>query len=198
MIVNIDLLMQSLDRFKSGYTEHKAQERANRDIGYKQHIPEQYYPKEWFPMFVYGQAYVLSIDVIDKLLTTIDSYTDYVLDVDDVFITGIIAEKAGVERHYDSRLRYDNNCQINANNLCRMCSLIALVECEDAKEILDFYHEWQQFNCTCILLSGVTPTLLYILLICSFILIVVFVVIFKNNIFLLTIKDRLNSVRSKL
>ena len=95
--------MQSLDRFKSGYTGHKAQERANRDIGYKQHIPEQYYPKEWFPMFVFGGAYVLYTDVIDKLLTTIDSYTDYVLDIDDVFITGIIAEKAGVERHYDTR-----------------------------------------------------------------------------------------------
>ena len=153
MTVNIELLIQSLNRFKSGYTGHRAKEKAIRHIGYKQHIPEQYYPKEWFPMFVFGGAYVLSIDVIDKLLTTIDSYTDYVLDIDDVFITGIIAEKAGVERHYDTRLRYDSNCDINSNNLCRMCSVIALVQCEDAEEILDFYLEWLQFDCNCTLSS---------------------------------------------
>ena len=70
-----------------------AQEMVNRDTTFKQHIPKQYYPNKYIPEYVYGPAYLLTTDMIDKLLDTIDSYTDYVLDIDDFFITGIIAEK---------------------------------------------------------------------------------------------------------
>ena len=155
VIVNIELLNRTLHQFKPGYTGHSAREMVNRDTTFKQHIPKQYYPNKYIPEYVYGPAYLLTTDMIDKLLDTIDSYTDYVLDIDDVFITGIIAEKAGVARHWDSRLEFGQNCQINDNNLYRMCSLIALVQCNNSTEIIDFYREWQ-FNFRCPLSSGET------------------------------------------
>ena len=176
VIVNIDLLNRTLDQFKPGYTGHRSQEVVRSDVGHKQHIKKEYYRNKYAPECVYGGAYMLSTDAIGKLLTTIDNYEDYVLDIDDIFITGIIAEKAGVSRHWDSRFKFGHNCQINDNNLCRMCSLIALVQCKTDVEMVSFYRKWQQFNCTCILSPEEASSLTF-LLVSSILFTIIFVIV---------------------
>ena len=174
VIINIELLDLTLDQFKSGCTGRGDVEKPHR-TNHKNSVPVKYFPKDTYPRFVYGGAYVVSTDVIDKLLDTIDSYTDYVLDIEDVFITGIIAEKAGVARYWDSRFAdFYDDCRINRKNLCRMCSLIAMVECNDTPNMLQFYHEWQQFDCHC---TSILLLILSIFLIIIFIIVLVFVIL---------------------
>ena len=190
VIVNINLLNQTLDQFKSGYTGYMTKHvpRADHDINFKNYIPKEYFPKEWIEYFMNGPAYLLSTDVIDKLLDTIDNYTGYVLDIDDFFITGYIAERAGVERHRDSRFMvyWGRDCPINHNNLCRMCSLIVLFECKDTANMVNFYQQWQQFDCNCTMYTS-SFSLLWILMILFIIIfviilvVVIWVVIFNKN-----------------
>ena len=184
-IVNIELLNRTLDQFESGIHGGGSMviEKVPR-TGHKNKVPVKYYLNDTYPKFVYGGAYLLSTDVIPKLLNTIDSYTEYVLDVEDSFITGIIAEKAGVARYWDSRFGYIwTGCRINDNNLCRMCSLIAWVQCKTAKEMIDFNLEWQQFDCNCILTSSLLLFLSILLIIIFFIVLIVVILFFtfKKN-----------------
>ena len=174
IILNVDLLNRTLDQFESGIHGFGREIEKPIRTNSKNAIPINYYPNDTYPKYIHGPAYLLSTDVIDKLLNTIDSYTGFVLDIEDVFIAGIIAEKAGIARHLDSRfvVSYDD-CAINPNSLCRMCSHITLLECTNSTKMLKFYEQWQQFDCNCTLSSGETSSLSLNLLKASILLFVI-------------------------
>ena len=43
--------------------------------------------------FVCGPLYLITVNVIEALVKGIDSFDGYVIDLEDVFITGMLAEK---------------------------------------------------------------------------------------------------------
>ena len=152
VVVNVQLLDSSLSAIESGVTgytfEHKA---PSRDPGNRHYVPEQFHSSNW-PIFVGGGAYLVTTDVIDQLLSTIDSYKGYVLDtLDNIFVTGIIAGLAGIERHNDERFAWIRNCRLDAEQqlLCKMCNSIALVDCQSALEYSLFYMRWLRMTCPC-------------------------------------------------
>ena len=100
IFVNIDKLLQSLDKFKSGITGFKhSKQRVYRtnNNGCTWYTKEQYKPYE-YPGLVYPSFYAITNNVIPKLLETLENYSDNVLDIEDIFVTGVLAEKAGVPR----------------------------------------------------------------------------------------------------
>ena len=48
--------------------------------------------------FVCCPLYLITVNVIEALVKGIDSFDGYVIDIEDVFITGILAEKLHIKR----------------------------------------------------------------------------------------------------
>ena len=76
-------------------------------------MPERYYPESVYPTYTTGGSYMISGNISHTLIRTIDEYNGYVLDIDDMFITGIIASKASISRHSTPLIQwigcYDKN-----------------------------------------------------------------------------------------
>ena len=63
-------------------------------------MPIQYYSNNTYPSYIGGPAYVMSGNSNSKLINTINKYNGSILDLEDVFITGIISETSSVKRHH--------------------------------------------------------------------------------------------------
>ena len=148
IVLNIDLLLHSLDQFEKGISGFKDSKLyVERDPAVKWWYPKEYYKPDVYPPLVFGGFSAITSDVIPKLLETLDSYSDTVLDLEDVFVTGILAEKAGVPRHQipymTERLQ---GCPLDRT--CKMSKLIALVDCASGEELTQFYETWKKNGST--------------------------------------------------
>jgi hypothetical protein len=63
-------------------------------------------------IFLWGFNYVMSSDAIIKLYKTASNYSEPYLDIDNLFMTGVLADKAKVKK-YDSSL-FGKYCGSNA------------------------------------------------------------------------------------
>jgi hypothetical protein len=61
-------------------------------------LPECLYPDAHYPHYVSGNAYLITKDVIKPLIEAIDKFSGPTIHIHDVFVTGILAEKAEVKR----------------------------------------------------------------------------------------------------
>ena len=61
-------------------------------------IPEKYLGENKVIRYAEGPVYVITVNVIEALIKGIDSFTGYVINVEDVFITGILAQKEDIPR----------------------------------------------------------------------------------------------------
>ena len=102
----------------------------------KWYVPYEYYPNETYPDYLPGLAYIMA-NITHTLLKAIDSYSGYVLDIDDAFITGIVAEEAGIAR-YDSKLISWSGCY----RVCPLFNAILMGECSDKQEIEESWYKW--------------------------------------------------------
>ena len=100
-------------------------------------MPIQFYPNEYYPPYVNGQAYVLSGNIRSKLINAIDKYRGNVLVFEDVFITGIISEISSVERHHSDSFKVICWC----DNVCALHESIVVV-CKDITQMKRFWQNW--------------------------------------------------------
>ena len=100
-------------------------------------MPLQHYPNKTYPSFVSGPAYVMSGNISSQLINTIDKYNANVLDLEDVFITGIISEISSVERHHSDLFKL-----IGCNNVCPLHDSIAVFMCKDINQMKRFWRNW--------------------------------------------------------
>ena len=144
VIVNIERLLSSIKTFKSGITGYRVTQVKRKfcENG-KGCIPEKFYPatKLVLPPYVYGGACIISGDVIQKLINANDKYHGYYLEIEDLFLTGIIAEEAGVQSYYNPDLLFSFSCDLKY--LWQMSSLIALVDCNSNEELSNFLYSWK-------------------------------------------------------
>ena len=104
------------------------------------YMPHKNYANTGFPHFIQGGAVFLSRNITTSILKAIYSYTGDVLDLDDVFITGIIAEKLGIPR-YEERVQYvGESC---AGDVCQLLDTFVVFQCLDEKDIQVFWDEWK-------------------------------------------------------
>jgi hypothetical protein len=143
VIVNINLLLDSLDQFKPGITGFKEpNELVYRDPAKKWWFPKRLYKPDVYPPLVFGGFYAITTDVIPKLLETLDTYSDTVLDLEDVFVTGLLTERAGVPRHQSPYVTKMGGCPLERT--CKMSKLLVLAHCVSGQELTQFYETWKK------------------------------------------------------
>ena len=117
-MVNIDLLVTDIENFKSGFTGMTAhKDIVNRNSLSTSYMPKEIYPNYYWPDFVYGSGYVMTKDVKKLLLQALEQYKGFILDIEDAFITGVIAE-AAIPRHYNQNC---NTFDLIVEDMSLMC-----------------------------------------------------------------------------
>ena len=71
---------------------------TNRYSSDKNYVPAKYYLKQRKFNYVSGGLYLVTVNVLDAFVKGVDSYQGYFINTEDVFITGMLAEKADIER----------------------------------------------------------------------------------------------------
>ena len=79
-----------------------------------------------------------SANITHTLLKTIDSYSGPYYFIDDMFITGIIAEKAGIPR-YETELIQFIDC-----NICSFFQTPVIYQCRNKEEMEEFWDDWKK------------------------------------------------------
>lgn len=126
-------------KIPSGLTGMMYHTPAYRQPGHKWYMPRRFYTQNSY-QFLLGFSYILSTDKLSPLLNTLASYTEPVLDIDDLFITGVIADKAHIKRHNSARFRF--YCGLDS---CVLETSLA-VTCSDGRLTEQMYQTWKESN----------------------------------------------------
>ena len=89
------------------------------------YIPKEYFGELEYFQYMFGSAYLITVNVINTLVKGIDSFKGYIIDIEDVFITGILAEKLDINRETSDFLRPAKckiNCSIAESFFCWPCN----------------------------------------------------------------------------
>ena len=101
MFVNMQLLVDFAEtrEFKNVIIGKIAKKwLPHRDANSKWYVPASAYAGQVYPNFATGPAYLIHRDAIPNLARVIRSNATKVIKLEDVFLAGIVAEKAGVRR----------------------------------------------------------------------------------------------------
>jgi hypothetical protein len=135
-MINVELLISNLKNFKSGITSYLTPHNTPEgDIASKLFVPHCIYPD-----YIMGGTYVLTSDALVVQLEFLEQYPGPILDIDNVFLNGILTEKSGVKRH-GSQL-FAHKCQTR-NNSCLMFNAIVFYVCEKSEHIIKFWYKWK-------------------------------------------------------
>lgn len=139
VILNMPMLFQLVKQKKipSGLTGLVMTTPANRQVGHKWHMPKNLYPKESYE-FLAGFSYLLSMDQLKQFLKTIITYPGPILDIDDLFLTGIVAEYGKIKRNNSFRFKFF--CGID---VCTIETSLALHACPNSKNSETMYRFWK-------------------------------------------------------
>ena len=150
-------------------------------------MPVEYYPHWYYPDYNAGNGYVMTRNSTEKLLDTIDAYNDYILVTDDLFITGIIASKADIRRHYWKPIDW-----FGCKDVCDWYRFAVSLECRDTEEMRDFWQRKQYMTSADCFVDSHMKAILFITYLIMFVIFVVFGA--KKFVHLF----KLNQIRKKL
>lgn len=111
-------------------------------------MPFKYYRHWYYPDYNAGNAYVMTANVTTALLDTIDAYNDHILATDDLFITGIIASKADIPRHFWPSIDW-----YGCDNICDWFRFVVSLKCEDTGQMTRFWKQTKSIAYTHCLLD---------------------------------------------
>ncbi len=118
IIINVKQLVKKFKNLKSSITGIlKPEENPIRDNKFKNSMPKNIYPDEYYPDLILGAAYVITSGVIKSLNETLERYSGPVIDLEDVFITAIIPEKAGIKRYDSNFFSFGNQCNTRNDSI---------------------------------------------------------------------------------
>ncbi len=144
LVVNVRKLYENLNSFKNGINGVVlTQKQPYRVVNSPWFMPECIYPDEYYPDYVLGGAYIITKDALNTLIKGLEHYPDVVIDVDDVFITGILAEFAGIKRYLINEINFTPKCK-GRTDFCFMFNTYVLMlnNCK-AKDTVKFWKKWQ-------------------------------------------------------
>jgi hypothetical protein len=144
IVVNIEHLLKNLHTLKKGITGYLIRYMpAFRDIKNPWYIPHCIHPDPIYPEYMSGPGYVMTKNIIKPLLDALEEYSGPVFDIDDAFITGVLAEKAGVERYASNKFKFTNQCGKRAD-VCFMFDIFVLINCNTVNDMIEFWKKWKQ------------------------------------------------------
>jgi hypothetical protein len=143
IIINIKELIRSSKNFKKGmtgllYNKPPPDRKPSSDW----FIPECIYSGDSYPVHLSGAAYVITNDVMESWIETLDHYSGPVIDIEDLFTTGFIAELAGIKRHNSKKFIKLYDC-LNEKDFCFMFETISAV-CVLDDYISRVWNKWKQ------------------------------------------------------
>lgn len=140
VVMNMPMLYQLVQRRKipSGLTGLVMTTPANREPGHKWYMPRRYYHRDNYE-FLAGFSYLLSMDRLKQFLKTIITYPGPILDIDDLFLTGIVADYGRIKRNNSFRFKFF--CGLD---LCTMEQSLVMHACSDARNSETMYRVWKQ------------------------------------------------------
>ncbi len=144
IIVNVRKLIENLNRFKNsinGNLMHRVS--PHRDFKTKWFMPECIYPDEYYPDYVFGGAYIMTKDTVNSLIKALEDYSSPIIDIDDVFITGILSDFAGIKRYDTNKIGFTSDCK-GRTDFCFMFNTYVLMlnNCK-ANDTIEFWNKWQ-------------------------------------------------------
>ncbi|KAH8262143.1 hypothetical protein KR038_002195 [Drosophila bunnanda] len=101
MFINVPKLLSFLDKLKANRTIYGRRAdfwKPVRNMWSKYYISFDQYEQNVFPTFTTGPAYLLTGDIVGDLL--LSSLSTPFLKLEDVFITGIVAERLAIKREH--------------------------------------------------------------------------------------------------
>jgi hypothetical protein len=141
LIVNVNQMLRNSKSFRSGLTGVlREKDQPVRDFDSKWFMPKNIYSDEYYPNYLRGLSYVITRDAIKRLIETLDQYSGPVIVMEDVFITGLLAQRAGIQRHNSKKFFITNGCRIG---VCFMFDFIVMFECKTIDQKLDFWKRWK-------------------------------------------------------
>jgi len=145
LFVNMDRLLEMLPKFNSGITGHiySGDIPPDRDPTSRYYIPISVFPDSVYPRSVSGLFYVMSSDVLEPMSRMASTWSEIVLDIDDVYMTGIVAEALQVTRTKSSEMVFrhvDSGCNVEVEELF---SLIAFHGCASSRDYQELYWRWK-------------------------------------------------------
>ncbi|KAJ6220758.1 hypothetical protein RDWZM_006570 [Blomia tropicalis] len=140
VVMNMPMLYQLVQRKKipSGLTGLVMTTPANREVGHKWYMPHRYYHRDSYE-FLAGFSYLLSMDRLKHFLKTIITYPGPILDIDDLFLTGIVADYGRIKRNNSFRFKFF--CGLD---LCTMETSLVMHACSDSRNSETMYRVWKQ------------------------------------------------------
>jgi len=102
VLLNVQKLETKLEYnwFRHGISGMLYKASPMRDRNGKWFMPEEVYPEEYYPPYLCGAFYVLTRVLLDQLYEVAMNQNEYpVIDIDDVYITGIAAQLAKIPRY---------------------------------------------------------------------------------------------------
>ena len=111
----------------------------------KFYMPKFMYKEKYYPSYVRGMGYIISNYTVEPLVEGIGSYSGYILIFEDLFVTGIIAEKTGVPRYHSRFFDSDVAC----SNKCILSKIPVLLGCDDSMKIKQMWINWMKNKKNC-------------------------------------------------
>jgi hypothetical protein len=158
IIVNIDHLLKNMHKLPNGMTGALfGGTKPVRDVNLPWFVPECLFPYVYYPRYVSGTAYVMTKNVIKPLIKTLEEYSGPIFHIDDAFITGVLAKKAGIKRYQGENFVFNDQCE-KRNDVCFMFNAISLVACNSGNDMIEFWNKWRNTtldSCNLIFASSV-------------------------------------------
>ncbi|XP_037806004.1 lactosylceramide 1,3-N-acetyl-beta-D-glucosaminyltransferase-like [Lucilia sericata] len=103
--------LNATTNYMVGYMFCKAPVLAN--VKSKWYMPYYMYSKDYYPTYLSGSGYLMSMDVVPRLYEA--SLNTSLVYLEDVYVTGMCAEKANIQRHHHPLFnygRYKHSCTL--------------------------------------------------------------------------------------
>lgn len=113
---------------------------ANREPGHKWYMPYRYYKRNSYE-FLAGFSYLLSMNQIKQFLKSIITYPGPILDIDDLFLTGVIADYGKIKRNNSFRFKFF--CGLD---ICTIETSLVMHACPASSKTETMYRYWKQSN----------------------------------------------------
>jgi hypothetical protein len=81
------------------------------------------------------------------LINTLEEYSGPVFHINDAFITGVLAEKAGIKRYQSDKFVFNDQCEERAD-VCFMFNALSLVVCNSGNDMIEFRNKWRTSKLT--------------------------------------------------
>ncbi|CAG2100435.1 unnamed protein product [Medioppia subpectinata] len=132
ILVNSQRLRQKMDdkTFKSGFTGVLSQtnHKPIRDINDKFYVPKEVYDKDYYPLWLYNSA------ISD----------DHILLIDDLYLTGIIAQKSNIKRYNSDEFVVLDSDEVCKTDVCDLHTMCAFHGCNQTpNQTIELWMRWK-------------------------------------------------------